>query len=445
MLLSFRVENFMSYKDEVELSMEVGERLTKFSKSHTFNTFCGKMKTSLLKSVILMGANGSGKSNLLSALYLLKRLVVRPTKAIDDLMPSSPFKLTNETRKQPTIFSIDFIIDGVKYTYSISYTKEKVINEKLVINNGSIENVYFDRDELGFRSDAEELTNSYSKIRKNKLVLYEGMEINDSVCKKVYTWFSKKLVIFSQNNDDQELLLKRVIEDPGKKKAFLEIMKFADFNIIDFEVRESVFEFPKGFIELFERLSENNIDRKLEKSVTNTDFYTIYKEYDAGGNVTGKASIHYRNESSGTQKLMMLGAMIIESVDSDSVIIMDEFDDAFHVDLSKAILRMINSEGNSNQFVLSSHTIDLMDCDLRTDQVYLVEKDFRGVSEVYSIFDFKDSGGKIFRADIKFAKRYLSGKFGAIPNINADGLISYLKESASLKENPNLKEDIIDG
>lgn len=217
-------------------------------------------------------------------------------------------------------------------------------------------------------------------------------------------------------------------------------MKFADFNIIDFEVRESVIEIPKGFIELVEKLSESNVDRKLEKSVTNTDFYTIYKEYDTEGNVIGKVPIHYGNESSGTRKLMMLGAVIIESFDSDSVIIMDEFDDAFHVDLSKAILRMINSEVNRNQFVLSSHTIDLMDCDLRTDQVYLVEKDFRGVSEIYSIFDFKDSDGKIFRADIKFAKRYLSGKFGAIPNINADGLISYLKGD-SLIEN----EDIIDG
>lgn len=113
-----------------------------------------------------MGANGSGKSNLLSALYLLRRLVVRPTRAIDDPMTSSPFKLTNETRKQPTTFYVDFIIDGSKYTYRISYTKEKVIEEKLVINNGSIESVYFDRRESGFYSDAEELTNLYSKIRK---------------------------------------------------------------------------------------------------------------------------------------------------------------------------------------------------------------------------------------------------------------------------------------
>ena len=60
-------------------------------------------------------------------------------------------------------------------------------------------------------------------------------------------------------------------------------------------------------------------------------------------------------------------------------------------------------------------------------QIYFVEKDFTGESDLYSIFDFDDST----RGDIGYYKRYMKGAFGAIPNIDAKNLV---KMFASDKE-----------
>ena len=104
---------------------------------------------------------------------------------------------------------------------------------------------------------------------------------------------------------------------------------------------------------------------------------------------------------------------------------MDEFDIALHLELSKALVKVINSPENKNQMIMSSHTLELMDCDLRVDQIYLMEKDFKGFSSVYSLFDFEDLPS-VARSDIKFAKRYINGQFGAMPTIESDEISKVL-------------------
>ena len=65
---------------------------------------------------------------------------------------------------------------------------------------------------------------------------------------------------------------------------------------------------------------------------------------------------------------------------------------------------------------------------MRKDQVYFVEKEFNGESEIYSLFDFKDSKDKS-RNDITYGKRYMEGKYGAIPNVHNNQLIELLNET----------------
>ena len=60
MLINFRVENFKSYKDLKEFSMEA-TKLKNLKESNTFDI----NNTSLLKSAVIYGANASGKSSLL--------------------------------------------------------------------------------------------------------------------------------------------------------------------------------------------------------------------------------------------------------------------------------------------------------------------------------------------------------------------------------------------
>ena len=63
-----------------------------------------------------------------------------------------------------------------------------------------------------------------------------------------------------------------------------------------------------------------------------------------------------------------------------------------------------------------------MDNQLRKDQIYFIDKNYRGESQLYSLFDFaEDTKGS--RSDITYYRRYLKGLFGGIPNIETQKLI----------------------
>jgi uncharacterized protein len=57
----------------------------------------------------------------------------------------------------------------------------------------------------------------------------------------------------------------------------------------------------------------------------------------------------------------------------------------------------------------------LLDRDLiRRDQIWISEKDEKGVSDLYSLQDFEG-----LREDTPFDKWYLAGKFGGLPKIES--------------------------
>ena len=125
-------------------------------------------------------------------------------------------------------------------------------------------------------------------------------------------------------------------------------------------------------------------------------------------------------DSKGTVRMLYLATVMVDAHNKGKTIFIDEFDTAFHVSI-------MNSKRNTNnQFIVTSHEIDLLDQPLRTDQIWFVNKSFKNESELYSLFDFADLHKK--RADISYAKRYLKGEFGATPGINGYLSQQYLRE-----------------
>lgn len=86
------------------------------------------------------------------------------------------------------------------------------------------------------------------------------------------------------------------------------------------------------------------------------------------------------------------------------VLLIDEFDRSYHLELAKALISLINNKEQTNQFILTSHELSLMDTKLRQDQIWFAEKNQFGESELFSIFDFDDKelkrGILIIRKDI---------------------------------------------
>ncbi|MDK6972333.1 AAA family ATPase [Streptococcus constellatus] len=420
MLVDFEVTNFLSFRESSVLSLEKGKYLKKHAKSHVFE----KQNIFLLKNINIFGANGSGKSNLITALRVFAKMVVEPTDDIEDSLPYMPFRLNEQSKYNDTEFSIKLIKNEKIYRYHICYNSEEVTLEELyIISRNDEEKIYFKR--TNSLDDSEILPDNLQglrqSVRKNKLLLFEGQDKNDAECVAVFQWFHSNLIFESSSKH----LFKLIQTDSVKKDLFIKLLNLADFNIIDIDVIEKIESIPEELKKMMSMM--NSDERPLPKQITTLEVYSIYKKYDENGKVIGNEKIAYDMESSGTQKMMSVALTLLNSLHKDRIIVMDEFDDSFHLSLTKALLNIINSESNMNQFIFTTHNLNLLDSDLRVDQIYLTEKDFLGRTDLFSLFDFNDING-VSRSDISFIRRYLNGQFGALPDIDVEGMNKLFKE-----------------
>ena len=142
---------------------------------------------------------------------------------------------------------------------------------------------------------------------------------------------------------------------------------------------------------------------------------TIHKK--AGGE--GIASIPLSQESSGTQKMFALYPHIKEALDNGATLFVDELNARLHPLLVRnIILTFLSPEINSEnaQLIFTTHDIGQLSNDLlRRDEIWMVNKNSDGISELYSLADFKDEEGNKVRRDEDLAKKYMLGNYGAIP------------------------------
>ena len=411
MLINFKMRNFMSFNEETDLSMEVGERLRKFNSSHTIEN----QGTRLLKSVIMFGPNGAGKSNLIMGLDTMKKMILKNPATINDKLSHYPFLLREEKNRE-THFEVEFIFENIFYEFSFSYNEDKYFSEKLIFKeNNKRKKIYYSRNEEGFEILPPKYHSLAKNIRKNSLMVFNLQDINDKHAVNIMNWFYEKLSIDTAPTEK----LIDILKIPSKKRLFLDILKLADFNIKDIEFSQidaPINAFEKDFLTVLNNRLGIGQD-KIPTTTTKTTINTIYHQYDFKNKTTVKRTLPINYESSGTQKFIDIILTILQGDNDGRVLVFDEFDDSFHFMLAKSLVELINSNFNHNQFIFSSHQIEHLDQDLRSDQIYLVEKDFEGESNLYSLFDFNESQSKTSRQDVSFTKKYFEGHYGSLPNI----------------------------
>ena len=132
-----------------------------------------------------------------------------------------------------------------------------------------------------------------------------------------------------------------------------------------------------------------------------------------------------------TQKLYALSASIIEVLKEGGILFIDEFDTNLHPELTEYIISLFNSINNNKknaQLIVITHNPLLMDSKyLRRDQIWIVDKDNFGSSDLYRITDFN------VRKDKKLMKSYLLGQFGSVPDIDNDVIFEFFNGLSRFK------------
>lgn len=417
MLISFSVQNYLSFKDKTTFSMIGTKKLTE--QTGNLIDFEG---TSLLKSAVIYGPNASGKTNLLVALHRLAGIVVNSFKETQtgEKLPIEPFLLNEQTRNQPTAFDISFENEGTFFDYSVSFTNEKIYNETLSIDGQNIFSRAFkdidiqDNDYVG----AAALEKRIDFVRENSLFVSVLGATNVSQMKLFIDFFQNKFRLFTAAERMPEAYTSDLIEEnPNLKAEILKIIKNIDFGIQGVENKLVTPDIPDFFKELPDEIIT---EFKQGRNRLHTS-HNIYRE--DGSVVEQKQFIADRFESSGTKSFLAFIGPIVDTMVNGKVLFIDELDALLHPVMSNYLVKLINNSklNNGGQVVFTTHNTNLLDSDiLRRDQIFFVEKDKLEQSHLESLVQYKTEQGKKIRKDENFEKNYLSGKYGAIPVIKRD-------------------------
>lgn len=414
------MNNFRSYKNEGTLSLEAGSRLRKYNDT---NIIDDSNEYKLLKNVNIFGANGSGKSSILNGIRIMKNMVIQTTDDVNEKLPYFPFKLDEKSVKRLTDFEIIFTTNNKIYNYSFSYNEREIVKERLLVKETSKFKTIFKRNEGVIKFNSKR-NSSVKNVRPNKLILYSLQDINDIYAVDVFKWFTNDLQIFNRNAlPDFDVFDHPLYESEDVKKELHNFLRAADINIDGLIYRDVKTEIPEALFNFLKSTAPEEIREKISTNIANErQVFTIHKKYDEDGNNVDIQELPLTEESTGTIRVVTIALAIIASQLSgnNKTILFDEFEEGLHTEISQALINIFNSVQNKNQFILTTHDVNILDTNIRVDQIYLAEKNHEGESELYSLFDFDSKD--IARTDYKFSKRYIKGQFGAVPVINIQAL-----------------------
>ena len=401
MLIEFKVSNFRSIKDPAILTMKASAQ-----NEHPENIHTAAQETRLLKSAVIYGANAAGKSNLIKALVAAIMIIrTSESRQIDSSIPYvEPFAF-RENGKKDSSFEFEFFFGKKRYIYGFSCTKKKVIEEHLTRYSSQRPTRIFVRKDEQYEffstENAKILEPLTARNTPNKLFLATATNWNASVTKEPFIWFSRYIDVFDSSQPlIQSLSLYEKDKNGELKKFTTRLLKESDINISDYEIES----------------------RDSSMSQVNSPFigkeYRVISRHDirTDDGKTVAYDLMLNEESKGTQNLFFLSPQIKRALDDGYVFCVDELDSSMHPDLLRYIIGIFNSEDtnpNGAQLIVTLHTTEVMTLNLfRRDQIYFVEKDNKtGTSELYSLDEFP------VRRNEDVRKAYLSGKFGAVPDI----------------------------
>lgn len=415
MLIQFNFKNFKSFRDDTTLDLSA----TKISEYNDRVVSIGNER--ILPVASIFGANAHGKSNIIEAFRFMHMYIMDSLEFGGDtdnkkskrkFMKPTTFLFDELTYNAETLFEVYFIDSNEKgaKTYNYGFTlsengvNEEWLNYKSKSSRGDYKTIFYrNQNEKTLILDGlpvKSQDNIKIALERETLIVSLGAKLKVSKLKHVRDWFmANEFADFGQPIEDlflSRILPKNFVEDDEVKNSVVKYLSAFDESIIGFNT---------------EIISSNNDDADQIK------IDTVHKMVNSEKTTT----ISLQHESSGTLKMFSLYTMLQSVLEEGGVFIIDELNARLHPLLVRAFLiTFLNPEINKNnaQLIFTTHdSWQLKGNGLRRDEIWFTEKNFDGVSSLYSLADFVDEKGTKIRKDEDYEKNYLLGKYGAIPTL----------------------------
>lgn len=403
MLLEFKCSNHRSIKEEVSFSMIAGSDNTSEELLKEYGNF------RVLRSAVIYGANGSGKSNFISALLFMCDLV---SNSINYQPGQGVFQARHKLSAEDSSsrYSIQFVRNDIRYAYGFSVKQNLIQDEYLYYFPKGRQVKIFERDRSGIRPGGRYkgmFDVSVSILKDNRLFL--SCAANYSNVKEIeeaFLFFKTDIVIYNPEiNNWTEYSIKLMQDNDMMKKIFLNILRALGTGAKDVKVKlEKIkladlpqeLQLPDALKSLLGTKEGNRIEAKV-----------IYDQFEVD---------LMTEESTGVKRLFQMICPIIDILNKGKILICDELETSLHESVIFQIVQLFQNYQKDKfaQLIFSTHDTSLLDSDLfRRDQVWFTQLNNERATDLYSLVEIKN-----VRKSENLEKGYVSGKYGAIPMLN---------------------------
>ena len=392
MIKYFRWKNFLSFKDEGEVSFEVDDQAPQ---TGAF-TKCGHTRLSKIEGIL--GPNASGKSNVLKALAFIKYFIIDSFHFKDDGFP--PFYRPYMFNQDKSVFNIGFFIDKIYYEYAFEVQGQRVLSEKLQKTLDNKTKIVFERKNQKFlRTDFESKQQDLFKSNihltpLNASIISTFARTNEAEMQKIKTFWEHQILPFLPI-PNQIILFDEISRDYLKDKDLVEQMEDILKNL---DLGEHTFGFKKGTF-----FNEQNQPIPIITpfmSRRDVDFPDKHFE------------LPLFEESHGTVNLFIKLCPILKAIKDGTLIMIDELENGIHTEAFFRILHLFTKTHHQGQILFVTHASSVL-MHLNKFQVHLTEKTKDNKSSIYRL----DQVDGIKDTDNLF-KQYISGSLGGFPDID---------------------------
>lgn len=393
MIEAFSVKNYRCYRDKTELSFVASKKegsKTKDLSPIWYKEINGKR---ILRLLLCVGLNGTGKSKMFSALNYLRMIATAKPQRPSDKPEYRPFLLDKSSPTQPTELSLIYYIGNTCFNYKIKISSECIEEEELNLIQSRSSRVYYrchnkelDKVAISYgnacdlsKSDQHDLAIN-TLANASVLSTFGTLNLESQVLSENFDYFENHISMIHKS--DKSLADKLQTGDPDKdrilKSLLLRLLHDVGTNICDYVLEESSL----------------NISELEANGAPDIVIKAMMAQYPSGvithknvrfihSTKEGESGLDFDLESLGTKNIIRLLVVLYDVVIGEKSTCIDEIEYGIHTKALAFILKMYLTIAENCQLIVATHDLSLLNADfLRRDAVRLFEKDEYGSTYV---------------------------------------------------------------
>ena len=367
MIINATIRNFMGIEDEVSINCLANNKIKREDSPYATSDD----EINILKNIGVIGSNGSGKTSILNAFATIQTFVNFPFRKSTNNNKNFIEQIKNLPKEM-----LDQILDDFNNlklpTANINHSLEDtyISLEMYIPDNGKNIGGYYNYSlsyDYNYKKNGikeEKLTYRKKYNSKKKIVIFCVKNIIESELGTTLLYRNNNLNIQKEHIDYYETIGNEIINK-------MDFVFFGDSINLNLFYNEHKLIFDK----LCNLADEKIIKTSIEKKDNQERIIFLNKNNN---------KLYFDQLSVGTQKIIVLGCKIINSIENDRIVFVDEIEMSLHPALANFLVLIIQkSKKNSfNQLFFTTHSVNLAML-LDNDQLYFIDNKY----DIYNLLN----------------------------------------------------------